>query len=209
VTTSLVLFIVVYAVLLLGFLYVGRVVFRGPAIREPAEHAAEAHPGVASACADSAAEWRQASPPAVVLSLAMYLTMDGFDLGVGILFPFAPGDALIFRGIAFEFRFRAKRFRHAGTGRSDALSSFWRCSASASAYGPMWWPYTVTLWQTASSEPALAFVGIGVGVTLAIILAYLGYAHWVFRGKTSARIGCGSQPFIRHSWTTRERPGWP
>jgi cytochrome bd ubiquinol oxidase subunit I len=56
VTTSLILFVVVYAVLLLGFLYVGRVVFRGPAIREPAEHAAEVHPGVASACADSAAD---------------------------------------------------------------------------------------------------------------------------------------------------------
>src|SRR6266849_1255255 len=101
---------------------------------------------------------------AVVFSVVMYVVMDGFDLGVGILFPFAPSDAdravmissiapfwdgnetwlvmggtlllaafplayatllpafyvplltmlfaLILRGIAFEFRFRASRFRN-------------------------------------------------------------------------------------------------
>ena len=100
---------------------------------------------------------------AVAFGVAMYVVMDGFDLGLGILFPFAPGDAdrdlmmesiapiwdgnetwlvfggtlligafpvayavvlpalyvplmvmlfaLVFRGIAFEFRFRAGRFR--------------------------------------------------------------------------------------------------
>jgi cytochrome d ubiquinol oxidase subunit II len=99
----------------------------------------------------------------VAFGVAIYVVADGFDLGVGILFPFAPGDpergtmmnsiapvwdgnetwlvfggtlllaafplayatllpafyvplltmlfALIFRGIAFEFRFRATRFR--------------------------------------------------------------------------------------------------
>jgi cytochrome d ubiquinol oxidase subunit II len=100
----------------------------------------------------------------VAFGVAMYVIMDGFDLGVGILFPFAPSDAdrdlmmssiapiwdgnetwlvlggtllvaafpgayatllpafclplvlmlfaLIFRGLAFEFRFRARRFRY-------------------------------------------------------------------------------------------------
>src|SRR5712691_6182036 len=100
---------------------------------------------------------------AVVFSIVMYVAMDGFDLGIGILFPLAPGDAdravminsiapfwdgnetwlvlggtllfaafplayatllpafyvplltmlfgLVLRGIAFEFRFRASRFR--------------------------------------------------------------------------------------------------
>ena len=98
------------------------------------------------------------------LGVFMYVLMDGFDLGVGILFPFAPSDqardemmnsvapvwdgnetwlilggagllaafpliyavflpalyigvflllaGLIFRGIAFEFRFKAKRAKH-------------------------------------------------------------------------------------------------
>ncbi|TYL99187.1 cytochrome d ubiquinol oxidase subunit II [Bradyrhizobium rifense] len=100
---------------------------------------------------------------AVVFSVIMYVVMDGFDLGIGILVVFAPGEAeraaminsiapfwdgnetwlvlggtlliaafplayatllpafylplmimlfaLVFRGIAFEFRFRSRRFR--------------------------------------------------------------------------------------------------
>ena len=100
---------------------------------------------------------------ALAFSVVMYVVMDGFDLGVGILFPFAPGEAergvminsiapfwdgnetwlvmggalliaafplayatllpafyvplltmlfaLVLRGVAFEFRFRAERFR--------------------------------------------------------------------------------------------------
>ena len=99
----------------------------------------------------------------LAFGIALYVVMDGFDLGLGILFPFAPDDAdrdtmmssiapiwdgnetwlvlggtlllavfpvsyatllpafyvplivmlfaLIFRGIAFEFRFRAQAFR--------------------------------------------------------------------------------------------------
>jgi cytochrome d ubiquinol oxidase subunit II len=47
-------------------------------------------------------------------------------------------------------------------------------------------PYQVTIWEAASSEPTLQFVGIGVAVTLPIILAYLAYAHWIFRGKVTA-----------------------
>src|SRR5215212_2747587 len=30
---------------------------------------------------------------AVAFSVVMYVVMDGFDLGIGILFPFAPGDS--------------------------------------------------------------------------------------------------------------------
>src|SRR6185437_5392096 len=100
---------------------------------------------------------------AVALSVGLYVLLDGFDLGIGILFPFAPSDrerdvmmnsiapvwdgnetwlvmggtllfaafpvvyaavlpalyvplslmlfALVFRGVAFEFRFRANRSR--------------------------------------------------------------------------------------------------
>jgi cytochrome d ubiquinol oxidase subunit II len=50
------------------------------------------------------------------------------------------------------------------------------------------WPYavpeTLTIWQAASSPPTLVAVGIGVAITLPVILAYLAYSHWVFRGKT-------------------------
>ena len=50
-------------------------------------------------------------------------------------------------------------------------------------------PYAATLWQAASSPPTLRFVGVGVAVILPIILAYVGYAHWIFRGKTTAGTG--------------------
>jgi hypothetical protein len=55
------------------------------------------------------------------------------------------------------------------------------------------WPYAVpcsaTLWQAASSPPTLAFVGVGTAVIVPIVLGYFGFAHWVFRGKTTADIG--------------------
>lgn len=50
-------------------------------------------------------------------------------------------------------------------------------------------PYAVTLWQAASSPPTQVFVGIGVAILLPIILAYLAYAHWVFRGKAGVEGG--------------------
>jgi cytochrome bd ubiquinol oxidase subunit II len=50
-------------------------------------------------------------------------------------------------------------------------------------------PYSVTLWQAASSTPTLVFLGVGVVIIVPIILAYLAYAHWVFRGKVRAGTG--------------------
>jgi cytochrome d ubiquinol oxidase subunit II len=52
-------------------------------------------------------------------------------------------------------------------------------------------PYDVTLWQAASSEPTLIFLGVGVAIIVPIILGYLAYAHWVFRGKATASGGYG------------------
>ena len=55
------------------------------------------------------------------------------------------------------------------------------------------WPYAVpydaTLWQAASSEATLAFVGIGTAVIVPITLGYLVFAHLVFRGKSSHDTG--------------------
>jgi cytochrome d ubiquinol oxidase subunit II len=57
------------------------------------------------------------------------------------------------------------------------------------------WPYAVpydaTLWQAASSQATLAFVGVGTAVIVPITLGYLVYAHWVFRGKSSNDAGYG------------------
>ena len=50
------------------------------------------------------------------------------------------------------------------------------------------WPYaipaSVTIFDAASSEPTLVFLLIGTAIALPLTLAYLFYAHWVFRGKT-------------------------
>jgi cytochrome d ubiquinol oxidase subunit II len=52
-------------------------------------------------------------------------------------------------------------------------------------------PWRISLWEAAASTPTLEFTGIGVLVILPIILAYLGYAHWIFRGKVDADSGYG------------------
>ena len=52
-------------------------------------------------------------------------------------------------------------------------------------------PRSVTIWQAAASQATLEFVGVGVVIILPITLAYLGYAHWIFRGKASADHGYG------------------
>ncbi len=52
-------------------------------------------------------------------------------------------------------------------------------------------PWQVTIWQAASSTPTLQFVGVGVLIILPITLGYLGYAHWIFRGKATADGGYG------------------
>jgi cytochrome bd ubiquinol oxidase subunit II len=52
-------------------------------------------------------------------------------------------------------------------------------------------PYSVTLWQAASSPPTMAFVGIGTAVIVPVVLGYFGFAHWVFRGKITSDIGYG------------------
>jgi cytochrome bd ubiquinol oxidase subunit II len=44
-------------------------------------------------------------------------------------------------------------------------------------------PYQITLWDAAAAPPTLAFTAIGTAVILPITLLYLGYAHWLFRGK--------------------------
>lgn len=49
------------------------------------------------------------------------------------------------------------------------------------------WPYVVpdrlTIWDAAAPERSQVFMLVGVGLTLPLILAYTGWAYWVFRGK--------------------------
>jgi cytochrome d ubiquinol oxidase subunit II len=49
------------------------------------------------------------------------------------------------------------------------------------------WPYvvpdTITIWQAAAPARSQAFMLIGTVIIMPVILAYTGWAYWVFRGK--------------------------
>jgi len=55
------------------------------------------------------------------------------------------------------------------------------------------WPYaipeSITIWEAAGSRDTLIFLGVGTAIILPLTLAYLGYAHWVFRGKAEGGYG--------------------
>ncbi|MDX2158779.1 MAG: cytochrome d ubiquinol oxidase subunit II [Hyphomicrobiaceae bacterium] len=50
-------------------------------------------------------------------------------------------------------------------------------------------PHTITIWDAAAPDASLGFLLIGAVVLVPLILAYTGYAYWVFRGKV--RLGDG------------------
>lgn len=54
--------------------------------------------------------------------------------------------------------------------------------------GISFYPYVVprafTIWDAAAPPSSLKFMLVGAGIMVPIILAYTGYAYWVFRGKT-------------------------
>ena len=50
-------------------------------------------------------------------------------------------------------------------------------------------PTTVTIWDAAAPDESLRFLLIGAMVLVPLILAYTGYAYWVFRGKVDPEEG--------------------
>lgn len=46
-------------------------------------------------------------------------------------------------------------------------------------------PDSVTIWQAASPAASQAFMLVGAGIMVPLILIYTGWAYWVFRGKVS------------------------
>ena len=47
-------------------------------------------------------------------------------------------------------------------------------------------PMRVTIWQAAAPLRSQVFMLVGAGVMVPIILAYTGWAYWVFRGKVDS-----------------------
>ena len=54
---------------------------------------------------------------------------------------------------------------------------------------PMIVPHRFTLWQAAASPSSQAFLLVGTLFLLPVILTYVGWSYWVFRGKVRADIG--------------------
>ncbi|MCF3641891.1 cytochrome d ubiquinol oxidase subunit II [Rhizobium sp. TRM95111] len=50
-------------------------------------------------------------------------------------------------------------------------------------------PTSVTIWEAAGPDESLGFLLVGAVVLVPIILAYTGYAYWVFRGKVDPGEG--------------------
>jgi len=53
------------------------------------------------------------------------------------------------------------------------------------SFYPLIVPFEITIHEAAAPESSLAFMLVGASILLPIILAYTGYAYWVFRGKTN------------------------
>ena len=47
-------------------------------------------------------------------------------------------------------------------------------------------PRAITIWDAAAPPASLEFMLVGAAVMVPVILAYTGYAYWVFRGKTGS-----------------------
>jgi len=45
-------------------------------------------------------------------------------------------------------------------------------------------PFSVTLWDAASSSTSQTFVLLGAAIVTPMVLAYSAFAYWIFRGKT-------------------------
>jgi cytochrome bd ubiquinol oxidase subunit II len=50
-------------------------------------------------------------------------------------------------------------------------------------------PFHITIWEAAAAPSSQGLLLIGVAIFLPIILAYTGYAYWVFRGKVKVGEG--------------------
>jgi cytochrome bd ubiquinol oxidase subunit II len=50
-------------------------------------------------------------------------------------------------------------------------------------------PPSVTIWSAAAPDSSLAFLLVGAGVLIPIILAYTAWSYWVFRGKVDPSAG--------------------
>ena len=84
------------------------------------------------------------------------------------------------RRIAWERRRRAL---------AEAWRGYRRNTLGMIGLGVSIWPYVVpdsiTIWDAAAPERSQSFMLVGTALIMPIILAYTGWAYWVFRGKVA------------------------
>ena len=57
------------------------------------------------------------------------------------------------------------------------------------SFYPYMVPPSLTIWDAAGPDASLGFLLVGAVVLLPVILAYTGYAYWIFRGKVDPEAG--------------------
>jgi cytochrome d ubiquinol oxidase subunit II len=207
----------------------------------------------------------------VIIGVAvfMYVLMDGFDLGVGILFPFAPGDesrdlmmnsvapvwdgnetwlvlggagllaafpliysvflpalyigvflllaGLIFRGIAFEFRFKSAKFKH-WWDRSFNIGSTVAAFAQGAVIGAYIQGFEVVDMKYAGGAfdwltPFTLMTGVGVvvgyallGATWTVLKTEGETRDWAFKMSERLLLGVFGFFIIVSLWTPFTKP---
>jgi len=102
----------------------------------------------------------------------------------GRLLPRLPAPLLGAAGLALVFFSAGRKPRFAPyLGAAAAFLSGY--AGLAISIAPYVVPYSVTLWQAAARDNALALLLVGVVVLLPLILSYTAYVYWVFRGQAS------------------------
>ena len=135
----------------------------------------------------------------IAFAVFAYVVMDGFDLGIGVLFPtFEPGQerdqamnsiAPVWDGNETWLVLAALLLRSLG-GEGQSLP-FWLSIAlfllGMAGLGLTIWPNVVppdvSIWDAAAPQRSQTFMLVGVAITMPLILAYTAWAYWVFRGK--------------------------
>ncbi len=204
------------------------------------------------------------------IGIFMYVLMDGFDLGVGILFPFAPDDAsrdrmmnsvapiwdgnetwlilggagllaafplvyavflpalyigvfllvagLIFRGIAFEFRFKSSLASRHWWDRSFSIGSTVAAFAQGAVVGAYIQGFEVVDFQYAGGAfdwltPFTVMTGLGVvtgyallGATWTVMKTEGGTQDWAYRMSERLLIGVLAFFVVVSLWTPLTKP---
>ena len=124
----------------------------------------------------------------IAFAVLAYVLFDGFDLGIGILFPSLKSESD--RALAALVLLYGLYKRREASPLLAALALFVLCyiGLGISLY-PYIVPPSVTIWSAAAPDSSLKFLLVGAGVLIPLILAYTALSYWVFRGKVDSSAG--------------------